>query len=677
MILTIKIYEFMKNIILVCSLFLTISFDLLSQIDINQLPTTVPTEKGNFIYLGNVIPRDFTYRLERGTSTLGKFEKIVEITAPSTRKEFDENRQKYSEYFENIPRMKDLEADYIWSQFQEGKPIDSIQYIHHAMTFLGLGLAYFDPIDSRVGEYGYKIIIQDDNGNATEVKEIESRIMPDKIEFPQIVNERSEYMAGMVIITWRLSSIDNFGSFNIYRRPYAEGEYLKINNEELNLFIRSEEGIYYVELMEEVGEEAVWNEYFIAPVDVYGREGERQAYAEGGNIKDKYIPPFMETDAVSDDEGHTVRLTWSYEMKDYLTGLSILRSEDYDDGYSRIVTLEPTDTTFTDILPITGENYYYRLVLHGVMGTTNESPTIFVAYTGSSEPPMPPKHLKAEPMENGVRLSWNDSESAFQIGYYVYRRENALNEFELISNLIPDSEEIYTYADTSSSLKSSTIYEYVVRTFNQDRQMSENSDTVTAYPLIKVKLRIPGDLRYSLRGNVAYVYWEDQTELGENILGYKVYRKFNDGDWEIMNQDSIQPRKNFYNDTTLFTSGTYTYGISAWDLSGNQSEMGEIIIVKEKEPLVSPPGGISVMQTSKGIYIRWGQMSGNITGFNIYRSESETDPVLIGTVSADEYHFIDENIEDEALYFYQLSAIDNNGEEGRKSDAEIIRIRRD
>lgn len=663
----------MKNVILISFLLFIVPFKVFSQLDI-QAHGVVPTEKGNFIYLGETIPRGFTYRLERSISGSGKFEKVADITAPSDREEFDENRHKYAEYFENNPRMKDIEADYIWKQFQEGKPIESIIYLNHVMTYLGVGLAYFDPIDTRTNECIYKVSVVFENGNISNVTELRSQLLPKKIIFPEIFNEKSELVGGKIIITWRLAARDNFAAFNIYRRPYAEGEYLKVNSEELNAFIRSEEGIYYVELMEEINDEAVWNEYLIAPVDVYGREGERQAHTEGGNIKDRYIPPFMEADAISDKEGHTVKLSWSYEMKDYLTGLSILRSENYDDGFTRIVTLEPTDTTYTDILPVTGENYYYRLILHGVDGEKNESPTIFVAYLGSSDAPSPPKRIDAEPIEDGIMVTWDDSESPFQIGYFVYRRSSALQEFKQVSNLIPVEAENYTYIDTSGLLKGATFYEYVVKTFNQDSQLSENSDTVMTYADIPIELKTPGDLRYNRSGDMVYVFWEDLALDDEYILGYKVFRKFNDGEWIMMNRDTIEPRKSFYQDTTLSEAGIYTYGIAAWDAFGNQSAMAEISIIKEEKPLLPPPTGINAMQTSEGIYIRWGQMNGDISGFNIYRSELEGNPQLIGNVTADDLDFLDKEAKEDILYLYQVTTIDINGRESEKSDAEILKI---
>jgi len=99
------------------------------------------------------------------------------------------------------------------------------------------------------------------------------------------------------------------------------------------------------------------------------------------------------------------------------------------------------------------------------------------------------------------------------------------------------------------------------------------------------------------------------------------------------------------------------------------------IAVAVNENLPAIPWGITASSSGNVIVITWGQLVGDdISTIRIYRSEPGQQAKATGTVDAVTGEFTDKNVSKGKLYFYQLSSVNKNGNEGMLSEKISIRL---
>ncbi|MBP7718950.1 MAG: hypothetical protein KA121_12280, partial [Ferruginibacter sp.] len=196
---------------------------------------------------------------------------------------------------------------------------------------------------------------------------------------------------------------------------------------------------------------------------------------------------------------------------------------------------------------------------------------------------------------------------------------------------------------------------------------------VSANPGVKMKIAAPVNLRYRLNDRQITIIWEDMSKWVNDLLGYKVFRKAGTGNFIRMANDSLQPERNFFLDSTIQPGVDYSFAVSSLDISGNESEKSIILIPAISDESPGAPSGIRVSQTENDVYITWGQITEDVTAIKIYRSEPGVPAKLIATIS-DADSFTDKNVSKEKLYFYQLASVSKANIEGVKSEKISVRL---
>ncbi|HRB30560.1 MAG TPA: hypothetical protein PK872_03515 [Ferruginibacter sp.] len=635
-----------------------------------DLPVAKPVSQGVWVYLGNRLPKNMHYQIERKKENTQRYEKIGDVTAPVSEMEIEKRQQSYQKYFESLDALSTAEIKNLWQGLQSHTTIDSMYNNNLPMMHLLAGTAFFDNTADKNSAYFYRVtLLNTDNKNISQ-KESNVSSSIKMVSLPKINFSGKRYADGKLSLTWAVKDKIDMAHFNIYRTVFGKDDFHRI---------KIEKGIYSdkdsLKLMgiDSLGKQPAWYEYKIAPVDAFGNEGEMQGYVNGGNLQDYYAPPVTNFRVVNTHQNHEVKLAWHFENKKYLNGVAIMRSLMYDSGYKRIATVPVDDSVFTDILPVSGENYYYYLLLFSANNDPVPTAKIFATYTDENAKPEPPNEIDATNIANGIKVYWK-SEEPFGKGFYVYRRNNPQDEFTQVSPLMPVGSAVYSFTDTSRQLQAGEVYEYVVRTINENNQLSNPSDTVTANPGIKKAIAAPMNLRYRNDDDRITLLWDDMRPWENDLLGYKVFRKTGNGNFERMANDSLQPTKNFYIDSTLQKGISYSYAVSAIDISGNESEKSTIVTPAIVEHLPASPSGITLSQTGNEIYISWGQIAGDIASIKIYRSETGQPAKIIGTVN-DADSFTDKNVSKGKLYFYQLASVNNKNKEGLLSEKVAVRVR--
>ncbi len=163
--------------------------------------------------------------------------------------------------------------------------------------------------------------------------------------------------------------------------------------------------------------------------------------------------------------------------------------------------------------------------------------------------------------------------------------------------------------------------------------------------------------------------WEEATD-DRGVIGYSIYR----------NEKLIgTTTETCYRDTNL-TPGEYTYFVSAYDINSNQSNRSNEVFYEYIDPkVINPPilipriEQIDVTYEDDGsISLRWEQPDGgeSRTGYyKIYRSlEREEGFVVIAQVQVGVIpKYIDHEVAEDKTYYYYLTMINEQGEEGGPS----------
>ena len=641
----------------------------------NNAPGTLPVAKatshGIWIYLGNKLPKNSRYQIERKQVDKSRYEVLGKTEMPKSLREMEILQQKWYPYFEKLDSLQPNEITKEWAYIQKNLTTDSLITSDLPLMHLIAGTAFLDTTAETGKSYIYRVTLSGDEVNKKETRETPAVSMPADARLPEVYFSHSKYADGKLEIQWSVKDPMELSHYNIYRSIFGENAYKRINIEK-GIFSRHDSLMLLV--IDTIGKQPSWYEYMLEPVDIYGNAGKLQGYCTGGSLLDYYAPPVSNLMARGSQKDHQVRLSWRYKNKKYLNGITIMRSMIFDSGYTKIATVPPSDTTYMDIVPTGGENYYYYLILYSGQSDPVATAKVAALYSAKSEKPDPPAEIDAQTIINGVKVYWK-SEAPYASGFYVYRKENPEQGFVQVSGLIPSGASVYSFTDTSKNLQAGEVYQYIVRTVSDNNLLSNSSDTVSANPGIKVKLSSPMHLRYRSENGDISLIWDDMRQIDNDLLGYKIYRKLSaEKNFTRIGNDSLQAEKNFFIDSTLTPGIQYEYGVSVIDYFGNESPLS-IIDVSVNENLPAAPSGITASASGNEIVINWGQIAGDdISSVRIYRSEPGQKAKVIGTIDAAAEEFTDKNVSNGKLYFYQLSSITNKNKEGILSEKTSTRL---
>lgn len=661
----------LKKIIMVCVLSaVTIQLPAQSKKSGSE-PVAASAEKGILIYLGNSIPKNFSYTIERKAKNASSYDVIGKTSAAKTFSEAETLNQKWSKSFDKLDPLTNKDLQHVWNYLQRNNTTDSLFTDNLPVMHLIAGTAFLDTTFRKDQSYTYRISKTDASGNKSDVSETPSVTWKPSPKFPVIKTSSVKFASGKLVIEWAAKSAMSMAHFNVYRSVFAKNEFRRIKPEK-GFYFRNDSIVLLI--IDTIGLQPAWYEYQFEPVDIYGNAGIRGAVCSGGSMMDHYAPPVTNLRATGTQKDHQIRISWKYENKKYLNGITIMRSSNFDSSFQRIATVPVSDTVYMDRVPLTGENYYYYLLLHSAQNEPVATAKVAALYYNKSEKPDRPKNVVAETVSNGIRIHWEFDEP-YVSGFYVYRNVNISEKFVQVSELIPAGGNVYSFTDTSKNLSGGEVYRYAVKSVSDANQFSDFSDTASAHPGISVTLNAPEHLRFRMNEDVVTLIWNDLRNSVNNMLGYVVYRKIaGEKEFTSLTKTLNGNDKNFYVDSAVTPGITYEYAVSVKDIFGNESPMCNPVKVITAKKQLPVPSGLSAIASNDKILIRWGQISNDEhLRIKIYRAAQGQKPELIGTAKSMEEEFTDSKVEKGKLYFYQLSTEDQNKNESDLSEKISVR----
>ena len=636
----------------------------------NAVAAALP--KGIFVYLGNVIPKQGYYQVEKRIAGEKRYAVSGKVTAPQNEQELQSRQAQFLPLIENIDPLTNEAIHRIWNYIGRNATTDTLYSGNLPMMHLLAGTGFMDDKTEKGKSYQYRVSLYDAAGSlikTTETNTVQWPLATTSLEKPKL---REKSVTGsQVYLEWFVGHQGNLSHFNVYRSVYGKDDFKKIAPEKG--FNTANDSIFLV-AVDSIGEQASLYEYYAVPADIYGNAGPASDAVSAGSVAQHYVPPVLVLKARSLEADHQVRLSWDYDRKSYIRSITIMRSADYDSGYKRIANVPPADTAYTDIVPHAGENYYYYLVIDGPVNNGLRTAKVAVLFSGGGEKPAPPSEIAAQTIKGGVRVYWQ-SDEPYMKGFYVYRSASAAAGFLQVSGLVPTGKEVYSFTDTSNTLQGGNVYDYAVRAVNDNDQLSDFSDTTSATPGIGTSLRAPLHLRYKIEGGKAELVWDDMRHTASNLLGYKIYRKpSSEKVYHLLPADTTNAAQNYFTDSTMTTGVSYDYAVSALDYFGNESALSYPVTLTVNPVLPSPPAGLRAGSDEGGVLLSWGELVGDdLSSVKVYRSAPGVAAQLIGTVNIDEQSFLDKTPAKGRLYFYQVSAVNKQNQESDKSEKISIR----
>ena len=185
--------------------------------------------------------------------------------------------------------------------------------------------------------------------------------------------------------------------------------------------------------------------------------------------------------------------------------------------------------------------------------------------------------------------------------------------------------------------------------------VSETKEVIGIGDIDTTPPAVPSGLKgHAVSDTKIQLNWNQNTE--SDLAGYKIYRNG-------LKVDEVGT--NSYLDTGLSEYTTYSYQVSSFDTSGNESAKSAAIQVTTNETPVEPPDaptGLNGVATGPNtVELTWEESTDpDVTSYNVYR-----DGVKIGGTAINS--FLDDGLDPETSYVYEITAVSVKGVESEKS----------
>jgi fibronectin type 3 domain-containing protein len=636
----------------------------------DEKPAAISTTNGIWIYLGNEIPKDFRYEVYRKEGK-GNFNLIGNTSYPADEKEMKTRVDRYELMFPVLDKLGEREILRIRKFAEKNTTTDTIAMYNLPVMHLAFGTAFFDN-DVHPGS-SYQYSVRKMTGKDTQVWERQSNLssFPAKTDILKPVFIDKEESATQILLRWFVPEQKRLNSFSVYRRVYGQGDFRVLNA--VKGYNASHDTVFLIAIDTTVRVPGFY-QYYLQPFDIYGNNGPGSDTVGAGTLGNAYnpVPDFLR--ARGKDKDHQVEISWGFRDKKYLRGIELFRSSSFDRGFARIALLAAGDTSYTDVVPVANQNYWYYLVIDGPVSKSMPSAKVSAMFRAAGEKPLPPSETGAKSVRGGVKVYWTYDEP-YAKGFYVYRYNYNRSDYTQVSGLLPAGGSIYSFIDSVGPGQGGDVFRYAVRTVDDLDQMSDLSPSASASPGVKAIISVPLNPRISTTANGIMLIWDDLRISENTLMGYKVYRRAGDEkSFRLMPNDTLRNDKNYYSDSTLVTGKNYQYEVTAIDYYGNESKKSLPVSISMGSSHIVPPVINRAVSTADGIMISWGQVNdNNITSVKIYRAQPGGQPSVIATMPKDTEQYLDKTTAKGELYIYEISLITGDNNESIRSRGVSVR----
>ena len=388
---------------------------------------------GIFISCGSLLPKDFSYRISRENASNGGWQQMAVVHFPANEGAWRGNMMTEAMQNPGVTIPDSAVIIKLWQNLKASTTRDSLYaWVYYPYMLAACGTGWWDRAAVKGQQYKYKIEkIQKGNVLSTETTDAVS--FPGKAPDFEMQPDSLQGNGIEVSVKFQLIKYKGMGRCKVYRAYYKRSDFSLIHP--LVLFSNSG-GKQYLTLYDESVVNKAQYSYYVAPYDIYGNEGNPSDTVNVYNTRINTMKAIVSNfNGASKVKENAIRLSWHIMHPEDVISIDIYKALEYDGYYTRIASVPPTDTEFSDlkVRPVT--TYFYTLVLRLAYGRTFPSARTVAIFRANRNNPFPPDNLKAVRKGNVVTLSWRRVGKEIR-GYYLYRSSSLTGQMQPITNII-------------------------------------------------------------------------------------------------------------------------------------------------------------------------------------------------------------------------------------------------
>jgi fibronectin type 3 domain-containing protein len=629
---------------------------------IAQYPAGFNAPKGIFILIDSTWHKSAAISIEKSENH-GDFKFLINLTAPENFKDFTTGYGKATLDFPAYPLLDELQVRTFWNRLQSSSPM--ALFTMNPAGMVAACAAWYDK-DVKIGSsYRYRIHFNSGSQNDLETGDIAYNVNI-SLPIPKFVSKLEE---GKVInIKWGYTPRNAPSAIKLFRLTEGEKKFSEIP---FNGGVFSSGDSILVASKDTSVKPMHQYKYCIQIMDWLGNLYPISDTIEAKAYSKLSAPVIRELQTRPVPEKHAIRLSWP-EVKSLGTrAILIFRGTSKDGKYIHLATLPSRDTSFTDIVPLANENYWYFTVVANRFGYGNPGNRVFEVVKVTTipfKPTLPYVTIK----NNKPLISWKNTKG-FHSGFVVYRGNGLRAPLHQLTNYLPAVDT--SYLDTTA--EPGMAYTYAVAVLGEGSGVSSPSDPVEIMVPVNGHLAVPVDLKGTLNGNQIRLYWNNLLVKDGRVKGYQVYRRIKgENGFSKLTSTPLNEFTNTYNDSITFSDKIVEYAVSSVDPQGIESRLSVPCQVETGTHYRKPVSGIYLFNSGGDVIITWPAISDRaLKEYKIYRFTENSEPVEIGHTGVDINTFTDKSpIRGNKLNNYYIRAYYSDGTETDAEEIPAIRI---
>ncbi|MBC8155028.1 MAG: hypothetical protein H7Z72_19210 [Bacteroidetes bacterium] len=570
----------------------------------------------------------------------------------------------------------DTLAAVLFRQYMVAPTTDSLaSYGQHPQMLEALGVGYLDTSVVAGRRYDYRLRLPDSPPDAA-IRTTRTITVPEVGALAgQLATTarslRHEADGRSVRVTYLLKkTTPTLAGLRVMRATYGQTGFAEIGAEWG--FIKGKRDSVFAFFVDRNARRKMVYQYTVVPVDLLGNEGQPSDTLTVSNLREgDALPVIASFRATSAEANGAVRLSWRLSSTKDLRSVEIWRSTSYDTGYSRLASVQATDTVYFDSRVEPVESYYYQLRPNGTYDQMAASVKVSGMVKAYRPALLPPSFLRVTQVNDTLRFTWQRADFDTR-GYYLYASTDAGTPLSPYSGLIESRDSVIRYAVPVRDLPLGTNHCWAVAALNTSYNVGPKSNEIYTVMRLPDRVATPLNPVVLRQEKGVLVVWDNMKEIDPYITGYAVYRQ-TDAEKEIgvYRQQTVDRARNAYVDTTVQAGKEYTYRIKAFRSDAKESAFSTTTNTYFRPvPAVLPLRGLTVLTSNEGVRLVWdAPLDQDLDKVLVYRYTDKTDkPRLIGTLPGRQTNYTDRDATAGIGYYYTLVAVQTDNRESTPTD---------
>ncbi|MBN2609946.1 MAG: hypothetical protein JXB00_00150 [Bacteroidales bacterium] len=626
-------------------------------------------QKGIFILAGtNIVNEEnpvngiSAYLVERRDANTGSWETLKILQSPKTKQEFMKNLKKATLVFPKGTFDNLLNIDEIWARIQKYPTTDSLtKYSAIVPLQLALGNIFFDNKVKTGVTYEYRISVKKSGQWVNQVVSTPVGLSPEIPVLLMNLREKVE-LSNHIRLELGIRPRNNIAMVQVKRRENFRNEFEKITP---GIGYRFFGDTLVLKIEDTLVKQNTGYEYILLAFDFFGNQFVLPDTIFVKTFSNLTIVPLHNLRIDNKEFLNGNVLSWKLDGPGRIANIRVFRSADFDGKFEKIANVPIADTSYVDETALPMVKYWYYLDMEDITGdVVFKSAKIFGMYKTSF---IPEKiyNVTGRPVIGGVEIRWNKGDVSTR-GYYVYRAVGNKN-LQPVTEMITDT----FFIDKSKSLTGNISYRYAIQSENTSYLKSNLSEPVSVIPGIDAIPASPAGIQITVEKGYVQILWQAVNDVDPSVTGYNILRRtFAGNDWKTLNKNLVL--SNQFKDTTVQSGVIYEYTVQSVNQNNLQSDITYIVTMNV--PFsgydYGPPTDIKITSGEDQVVITWmPNYNVSVKAYKIYRKEYGTDFKLLTTINDPGTEtFSDKKVQKGKLYIYQISSLDKNGKESRRSN---------